>query len=65
MSEFLAMGGYAMYVWPAFGLTFVVMGTIVASTRLQRRRSIATVQRRQQINSASEPNSRTMDARQQ
>ena len=25
MSEFLAMGGYALYVWSAYGLTFVLM----------------------------------------
>lgn len=25
MSEFLHMGGYAAYVWPSFGLAFIVM----------------------------------------
>ena len=25
MSEFFAMGGYAFYVWTAYGLTFVLM----------------------------------------
>ncbi|NND59606.1 MAG: heme exporter protein CcmD [Gammaproteobacteria bacterium] len=25
MSEFLAMGGYAIYVWPAFAITAIVM----------------------------------------
>ena len=25
-SEFLAMGGYAIYVWSAYGLTLVVLG---------------------------------------
>jgi heme exporter protein D len=24
--HFLAMGGYAAYVWPAYGLTFLVLG---------------------------------------
>lgn len=23
--EFLEMGGYALYVWPAYGLTFIVL----------------------------------------
>ena len=25
MAEFLAMGGYAWYVWPAYGLTAIVL----------------------------------------
>jgi heme exporter protein D len=25
LSEFLAMGGYAVYVWPSFGLTLIVL----------------------------------------
>lgn len=25
MSEFLAMGGYAVYVWPCFALTAIVL----------------------------------------
>ena len=34
MSEFLHMGGYASYVWSAFGLTFVVvMGNFVLTWR--------------------------------
>ena len=26
MSEFFAMGGYAAFVWPAYGVTFVGLG---------------------------------------
>ena len=29
VTEFLAMGGYAKFVWPAFGLTAAVMGWLV------------------------------------
>lgn len=37
--EFLAMGGYAAYVWPAFGLTLaVLLGLLWQSLRLARRR---------------------------
>ncbi len=25
MSEFFSMGGYAMYVWPSYGLTLIVL----------------------------------------
>lgn len=35
MHEFFAMGGYAPYVWPAFGLSFVVL---LANWLLARRR---------------------------
>lgn len=34
VADFLAMGGYAAYVWPAFGLAAVVLiGLTVASLR--------------------------------
>lgn len=34
LAAFLAMGGYAAYVWPCFGLTFIVLtGMLVASLR--------------------------------
>ncbi len=37
-SDFLAMGGYAAYVWPAVGLTLVVLvGFVVTSVRRLRR----------------------------
>lgn len=32
MAGFFAMGGYAVFVWPAYALTFVILiGAIVAS----------------------------------
>ncbi len=45
MKEFLAMGGYAFYVWTSFGLTFVVMTAIVLSSIYQRRQAINSVKR--------------------
>ena len=34
MAEFFAMGGYAAYVWPSYGLTAVVMiGLLALSLR--------------------------------
>lgn len=37
MAEFLAMGGYASFVWPAYGVTaLVVLGLIVWSARAHR-----------------------------
>jgi heme exporter protein D len=39
MSQFLAMGGYAAYVWPAYGITAVVLvGLVVQSLRAYRLR---------------------------
>ena len=32
-AEYLAMGGYAAYVWPAFGLTLIVLIHNVRSAR--------------------------------
>ena len=49
MKEFLAMGGYAFYVWSSFGLTFVVMAAIALGTVFQRRRVISAVKRKSQI----------------
>jgi len=37
MQEFLNMGGYARFVWPAYGLAFLVLGwNIWSALRLQR-----------------------------
>ena len=39
IAKFLAMGGYAAYVWPALGLTALVLsGLLVASLKSVRRR---------------------------
>jgi heme exporter protein D len=47
MAEFFAMGGYAGYVWPAFGITTIVLiGLLVISLRALRRRE-ATLARLQ------------------
>jgi heme exporter protein D len=41
-AAFLAMGGYAAYVWPAFLIAALVMGGLVATTlRGLRRREAA------------------------
>ncbi|HWI26057.1 MAG TPA: heme exporter protein CcmD [Stellaceae bacterium] len=30
VTQFLAMGGYAAYVWPAYGVTVLVLGGLLA-----------------------------------
>lgn len=50
-SEFLHMGGYAYYVWPAWGLTLVVLIWQVMHPKLTNRRirrEIARQLRREQ-----------------
>lgn len=37
-STFWSMGGFALYVWPAFGFGFLVMvGNLVSAARLEKR----------------------------
>lgn len=39
MSEFLAMGGYAAFIWPAYGVATVVLAGLLAfSIRTMRQR---------------------------
>ena len=40
MSEFLHMGGYAFYVWAAYGAAFVVLALNLAAPILRRRRLV-------------------------
>ena len=40
MSEFLHMGGYAFYVWTAYGVAFVVLVLNLAAPILRRRRLV-------------------------
>jgi heme exporter protein D len=37
MSEFLAMGGYAFYVWGSYGVTALVIVAEVLAVRARRR----------------------------
>ncbi|HEX6136297.1 MAG TPA: heme exporter protein CcmD [Casimicrobiaceae bacterium] len=39
MSEFFAMGGYAWYVWMAYGAAAVAIAVEVAVVRARRRRA--------------------------
>jgi heme exporter protein D len=43
MSDFLDMGGYAAFVWPAYGLTFavVILNIVWARRALSRARAAA------------------------
>lgn len=51
MSDFFAMGGYAAYVWSAYGITLVVL--VVSAWTARRKRLEALEQARQLL--AREP----------
>ena len=36
--EFLRMGGYALYVWISYGLTLLVLGSLLVAPWLRHRR---------------------------
>jgi heme exporter protein D len=49
MHDFLAMDGYAGFVWPAYGLTFLVMAALAVASRralLRREAELALLQAR-------------------
>jgi len=43
-SEFLQMGGYALYVWGSFGVTALVMAIEVVALRQQQQNLLAELQ---------------------
>ncbi|TNJ05879.1 heme exporter protein CcmD [Aeromonas veronii] len=46
-SDFMAMGGYAFYVWLSFGLTLVCLVGIIMSTRMKTRSLLAELRSKQ------------------
>ncbi|MBV9824808.1 MAG: heme exporter protein CcmD [Alphaproteobacteria bacterium] len=47
LSAWLAMGGYAVYVWPAYGIAAVVLGGVMVSSWQRHRESVRTLARLQ------------------
>jgi heme exporter protein D len=45
LTVFFAMGGYAAYVWPAFGVVTLGMVGLLAETLIARRRARADIAR--------------------
>lgn len=43
ISEFLNMGGYAFYVWLAYGVTFFSLGTLVVSSVRQKHKVLVEI----------------------
>ncbi|GEA13443.1 heme exporter protein D [Alteromonas sp. KUL49] len=46
-SEFLHMGGYAFYVWLAYGVTFVALVGIVTQSVLEHRNLLKSIVKEQ------------------
>ncbi|MGZ8229839.1 MAG: heme exporter protein CcmD [Burkholderiales bacterium] len=44
-SDFWAMGGYGLYVWGSYGITFALMALELASVRRRRRMALQNVVR--------------------
>jgi len=47
-AAFFAMGGYAGFVWPAYGLAFVVLVGLAANSWWRYRQSVIALERLQQ-----------------
>lgn len=46
-SDFMAMGGYAFYIWLSFGLTLVCLVGIIISTRMKTRSLLGELRSKQ------------------
>lgn len=46
MREFLAMGGYGLYVWGSYGITALVVIAEIAAVRARRRAALAAAEER-------------------
>ncbi|MGL5285621.1 MAG: heme exporter protein CcmD [Aeromonas sp.] len=46
-ADFLAMGGYAFYVWVAFGVTLILLLGLLLVTRSRRRHLLTELRRKQ------------------
>ena len=46
LAPFLAMGGYAAYVWPAYAVFFIVLIADTLAPRLRRRRLLRELRAR-------------------
>jgi heme exporter protein D len=48
LDHFLAMGGYARFVWPAYGVALIVLGGLLAESLVtynKRKRELAAAER--------------------
>ena len=49
VAGFFSMGGYAGFIWPAYGVTFVVLAGLAANSWWRYRESVLALERLQQV----------------
>ncbi|MCW8807925.1 MAG: heme exporter protein CcmD [Rhodanobacter sp.] len=59
MYAFLAMGGYAIYVWPAYAVFFIVLIADTVAPSLRRRRVLRDLRTRMARQASRQQRSRT------
>ncbi len=59
LQTFLAMGGYAAYVWPAYAVFFIVLIADTIAPRLRRRRVLGELRTRLARQSVRQERART------
>jgi heme exporter protein D len=47
-SDFFSMGGYALYVWGSYGVTFLLLGAEVLAL-LKRKRTVARIRQPREL----------------
>jgi len=54
MADFLAMNGYAAYIWPSYAVFFIVLAIDAIAPRLRRKRVLAEIRGKLQRRQARE-----------
>lgn len=54
MANFFAMGGYAVFVWPAYAVTFVVLVAAIVVSLQAHARAIKSLRQLEEEGSATE-----------
>lgn len=60
LQHFLAMGGYAAYVWPAYAVFFVVLIADTIAPRVRRRRLLVELRARLARQNARQERAKTL-----
>ena len=53
VNEFLAMGGYALYVWGSYGMTALLVVAEIVALRARRRRAMDELSRARSASSGN------------
>ncbi|MEC4728803.1 heme exporter protein CcmD [Shewanella sp. D64] len=48
LADFFNMGGYAFYVWLAYGVTFFSLGILIVSSLRQKRKVLTVIAKKMQ-----------------